>query len=1219
MSISTKSLRRRTDATAAVQLERLEPRRLLVAGPYHWPLGAETRVNSYTSSDQSAPSMAMDADGDYVVAWTSNYQDGSGHGVFAQRYNSAGMAQGAEFRVNTYTTNDQTTPCVAMDADGDFVVAWRSDGQDGSMWGVYAQRYNNAGVPQGAEFRVNTTTINLQHDPTVAMDADGDFVVAWESGYPTGGYYTEPVPYEVYAQRYNAVGAPQGTEFRVSTFTTGIQYGAFAAMDADGDFVVTWSDGYLQGAGESIYGQRYNAAGVKQGVDFRVNTYTPGRQESASVAMDADGSFVVTWQSLDQDGSWWGVYAQRYNAAGAPQGTEFSVNSYTVGHQFSPSAAMGTNGDFVIAWRSSQDGSDFSVHAQRYNAAGTPQGSEFRVNSHTTSYQQFPSAAMDADGDFVVSWISDGQDGSDGGIYAQRYTTFGPAGAATVGDRVWNDSNANGIQDAGESGIAGVAVELYTADGAGIGTVSTSATGQYSIPVLVGAAAFLRFVTPAGFLTTHLNQGANDELDSDVDRVTGRSPIFTVGAAGTVNNSLDAGFSLPGTISGIAFYDRSGDGVRNGGEESLGGFEVFLELDGNVVSSAYADSAGSYTFTNVLGDSYRVGVVDQTQWIEPALAPFLVVPDATSVRDLPLRTLVNDSASAPQGDELRVNSYTTGFQAYPSTAMDDAGNFVVAWYGVGGGDNFGVFAQRYNAAGVKQGVQFRVNTYTTDSQYGASVAMDDDGDFVIAWQSHGQDGSHWGIYAQRYNAAGVKQGTEFRVNTYTLSYQHEPAAAMDSDGDFVVTWQGYGASGYGIQAQRYSAAGVPQGGEFAVNPGSTSLDVRPSVAMDADGDFVVAWVGAQVFYYSVGPYSVYARRYNAAGVAQAAGFPVASGDNPSVAIDSDGDFVLAWTHLKYGYYGTDRDIRAQRYSAVGVAQGTEFLVNTYTTNSQYSPSAAMDADGDFVVTWSSYLQDGSGEEVYAQRYNAAGVKQGTEFRVNSYTTDPQLYSSSAMAADGEFVVTWMSWTPDDPVYGIAAQRYDVSQRPAITVSQFVWQNAPQRIEFTFDQDVSASLSASDLVVMNLTTGATIPTNQIVRSWNAATKTATFTFPTLSNGGSLPDGSYRATLPAAGVSNTAGTTIAVDYAQDFFFLSGDANHDGRVNLQDFNILAANFGQSPRDFTQGDFNYDGTVNLSDFNILASAFGQALASPQSRAESSFSSGRIEDVYEQLLEELI
>ena len=65
--------------------------------------------------------------------------------------------------------------------------------------------------------------------------------------------------------------------------------------------------------------------------------------------------------------------------------------------------------------------------------------------------------------------------------------------------------------------------------------------------------------------------------------------------------------------------------------------------------------------------------------------------------------------------------------------------------------------------------------------------------------------------------------------------------------------------------------------------------------------------------------------------------------------------------------------------------------------------------------------------------------------------------------------------------------------------------------------------------------------------------------------------------------------------NFRFLQGDANGDGRVNLNDFNILAANFGQGPRDFTQGDFNYSGTVNLSDFNILAARFGQVLAAPR------------------------
>ena len=73
----------------------------------------------------------MDADGDFVVAWQSAGQDGCSYGVYAQRFNAAGVAQGSEFQVNTYTTDNQAASSVAMDADGDFVVAWTSYGQDG--------------------------------------------------------------------------------------------------------------------------------------------------------------------------------------------------------------------------------------------------------------------------------------------------------------------------------------------------------------------------------------------------------------------------------------------------------------------------------------------------------------------------------------------------------------------------------------------------------------------------------------------------------------------------------------------------------------------------------------------------------------------------------------------------------------------------------------------------------------------------------------------------------------------------------------------------------------------------------------------------------------------------------------------------------------------------------------------------------------------------------
>ena len=117
--------------------------------------------------------MAADSAGDFVVVWESGGEDGDGYGIFAQRYNAIGMTQGPEFRVNTYTTSDQQRPSVAMDSAGDFVVAWQS-GEDGSGYGVYAQRYNVAGVAQGSEFQVNTYTTNNQYAPSVAMDSAGE-------------------------------------------------------------------------------------------------------------------------------------------------------------------------------------------------------------------------------------------------------------------------------------------------------------------------------------------------------------------------------------------------------------------------------------------------------------------------------------------------------------------------------------------------------------------------------------------------------------------------------------------------------------------------------------------------------------------------------------------------------------------------------------------------------------------------------------------------------------------------------------------------------------------------------------------------------------------------------------------------------------------------------------------------------------------------------------
>ncbi|HEX8384570.1 MAG TPA: hypothetical protein VF576_00210, partial [Rubricoccaceae bacterium] len=543
---------------------------------------------------------------------------------------------------------------------------------------------------------------------------------------------------------------------------------------------------------------------IPQGGEFRVNTYTTIIQGYPSVDADAGGDFVVAWESGGQDGSQYGVYAQRYAASGAPVGPEFQVNTYTTAFQVNPSVAVDADGDFVVAWQSErQDGSLHGVYARRYAASGAPVGAEFRVNTTATGSQGNPSVALDADGDFVVAWESIppsggvGQDGSSSGIFAQRYTASG----------------------------------------------------------------------------------------------------------------------------------------------------------------------------------------------------------------------------APVGGEFQVNTYTTEFQVHPSVAVDADGDFVVAWESYGqDGARFGVYARRYNAVGEAQGDGFQVNTTTTSNERDPVVAVDADGDFVVVWDSQEQDGSEYGVYAQRYAASGAPVGGEFLVNTYTTSYQFGPAVAMDADGDVVVAWGSYAQEGeesdYGVYTQRYegpnrpvASGGTPAGaagGEVTV-AGGTATQTAPSVATDADGDYVVAWTSTGR---DASGLAVVAQRYDAAGVAQGAEFvvnTVATGDqqDPSVGMDADGDFVVAWEGTGQGFSPSTSNVYARRYNAAGVAQGAEFGVQFPGSIARTDPSVAMDADGDFVIAWQTSFQDGAvGFAVVAQRYNAAGELQGGQFVVNTFSTGDQSAPSVSLDADG---------------------------------------------------------------------------------------------------------------------------------------------------------------------------------------------------------------------------
>ncbi len=419
---------------------------LLMLGTVAWgqapvPVGDQFQVNTYTTDQQWFPSVGAAPDGRFVVVWDSfgsGGTDTSGQSVQGQRFAADGTPMGSEFQVNTYTTDSQSGSRVAVRDDGSFIVVWISAGSAGldtSSSSIQGQRFNAAGSSVGGQFEINTYTSNLQVAPAVATAPDGDFIVVWRS---FGSDGTDTSSGSIQGQAFNSAGAPLGGEFQVNTYTTGMQTVPAVGVDASGDFVVVWeSDGSFgtDMSDLSVQGQRFNAAGAPVGDEFQVNTYTTNRQLNASVGVNAAGEFVVAWMSYGSggsDNSTSSIQAQRFDAAGAPTGGEFQVNTYTTNSQFAASVSADAAGDFVVTWMSygssGSDDSAYSIQGQAYDAAGVPAGGEFQVNTYTTGNQFGPSVARSAPGEFVVAWMSYGSNSTDTtnwSVQGQRYTTGG--------------------------------------------------------------------------------------------------------------------------------------------------------------------------------------------------------------------------------------------------------------------------------------------------------------------------------------------------------------------------------------------------------------------------------------------------------------------------------------------------------------------------------------------------------------------------------------------------------------------------------------------------------------------------------------------------------------------------------------------------------------------------------------------------------------------------
>ncbi|MEO1086986.1 MAG: hypothetical protein AAFY88_22350, partial [Acidobacteriota bacterium] len=379
-------------------------------------LGGELQLNSYTSENQSFPDVALAPDGRALAVWESVAQDGDRDAVIARFYDAAGSPAGDEFIVNNYTTHHQSQASVEMAPDGSFVILWRSSGQDGDGWGSYGQRFDPSGERIGGEFLVNEETENHQELAVAAFDGDGHMMVVWESTEQDGSAGG------IYSRAYDSAGQA-GDELRVNTTTAGWQNDAEIAALPSG-FVVVWESLNVDSDFRGVVYRRYAADGTPLAGEQLANVTELGNQNNPVVAAQADGSFVIVWESDGQDGSEAAVIARLFAVDGTPTGGEFQLNQTTAGDQEHLSVAVDGRGGYVVIWDGeAASGGDFDeIWGRRIVANGTPAGDEFRINTSTSNRQVFPAIAAGGDGELMAVWHSWTGDGS---------------GTRSVGQRLW--------------------------------------------------------------------------------------------------------------------------------------------------------------------------------------------------------------------------------------------------------------------------------------------------------------------------------------------------------------------------------------------------------------------------------------------------------------------------------------------------------------------------------------------------------------------------------------------------------------------------------------------------------------------------------------------------------------------------------------------------------------------------------------------------------------
>ena len=645
----------------------------------------------------SNQSVAMDWSGNFVAVWTDNRN--VHNDVWMQRFDSDGNPIGGNQKVNDdLGTDEQSSSRVAMDKDGNFVVVWH-DNRDGD-YNIYAQKFDSSGNPVGFNVKINDDIgVARQVEPSIGMDSNGNFVVAWIDGRDGGQ--------DIYAQRFDVNATPMGANLRVneSRYTIMGQGHVNVSMSDARIFGVTWTtaEGYMSCqlcvrffhwvTGESIAPTSIAATRF---------VYIP------HLGIDDAGISTIIWK--DENSSPAPTMARRYDSSGNPITSAYVIDDSSwdafTAWRSGPAIAVKPSGEFVVCFEV-HSGGIYYVRVRRFDASGNPIGASFQVD-----VEQAVSGvcAITPEGKFVVVY----KRRSTGDVYALRFDwSDNPLGESLL----LNDDGNYLSQAAPKIAVAMPETFMVVwADARGKNTDSNiyGRIFQISDGSAMPMGEDFRIL---GDGTPWKSWGYSDISGSSSGRFV---VVWTEDHRGALSSSK--------TRTPIRVYDVSGTLIAS---------NLHYTTWNPVAPSVVINQSGNFVVAKM-----EVLIKMDEGWESDIFLTFFN-PDANVIRDI--RVNPPDDNGASQGS--------------PQVAMND-NTVLVAWMDPREGRD-DVWARLYSFPdGSALTDEFRAHEDISQTgHYLAGVAIDDDGRFIITWNDRRE--GDWDIYARRFHVLHT-DGTGFQ-------------------------------------------------------------------------------------------------------------------------------------------------------------------------------------------------------------------------------------------------------------------------------------------------------------------------------------------------------------------------------------------------------------------------------------------------------------------------